>query len=260
MGHTDQEDNTSDTGRATLPFLRLPTEVREMIYHHHLTSKRIVPRHPALTTRWTPIDLLYVCRAIYNEAFFHLYTRGDFVLAVRPESIFALSTCWGTNNTSPDISLESFVKSQKILDLIRHIDVQIHWPSVEYCKLMDRGSRGETPSTDKLLKQTMATVGAMLSELPCLRSIDVSWFHMTVRASELTKAAPPTYRIPVWLRGLKQIRRKNEKVDIRMPLTGPISTKELAEEQQDRGEFLNVLREVRENLQDIQGDLKEGLL
>lgn len=258
MEHTDREDNISDIGKATCPFLRLPTEVREMIYHHHLTSKRIVPRHPALTKRWTPIDLLYVNRTIYNEAFFHLYTRGDFVLAVRPESIFGLSTCWGTNDVSPGIALEFFLKSQKTVNVIRHIDVQIHWPSIEYCKLMDRGSSLEAPSTDKMLKQTMTTVGAMLAELPCLRSIDVSWYHMTVSVSEATKAAPPTYRIPVWLRGLKQVRRKNEKVDIRMPLKGPISTKELAEEQKDRGEFLNVLREVRENLLDIQGDLTEG--
>ena len=259
MGHTDREDNTSDTGRATFPFLRLPTEIREMIYHYHLTSKRIVPRHPALTKRWTPIDLLYVSREVYNEAFVHLYTRGDFVLAVRPESIFGLSTCWGTNETSPSVSLELFLKSPNIQDLIRHIDVQIYWPSVKYYQLRDRGISVERPSTNKMLQQTMDSVGAMLSELPCLRSIDVSWFHMTVRASELTQAAPPTYRIPVWLRGLKQVRRKNKKVVTRMPLTGPISTKELAEKQRDRSKTFNRLREHGENIQALRGQIAERL-
>lgn len=239
-------------------FLQLPAEIRDMIYHHHLTSEKIAPRHVALTKRWTPIDLLYVSRTIYNEAFFHLYTKGEFVLAVRPESIFGLATCWGTNDISAIVGLEKFVKSPRILDLIRHIALEIYWPSVGYSQLMDYVSSRPAPTTDTMLRHMMGTVGAMLSGLSGLRTIDVSWSHMTVRASELTMEAPPNYKIPGWLRGLKQCRRKNERVLIRMPLKGPVSTEELAKEQEDRGEISNLLREIKEDCQDLRGCLTEA--
>ncbi|CAF9904443.1 MAG: hypothetical protein ALECFALPRED_008556 [Alectoria fallacina] len=255
--HTDRANSASDTCKSTFSFLKLPTEVRAMIYHHHLTSERVVPRHVEVTKRWTPINLLYVNRTVYNEAFFHLYTKGDFILEVRPGSIFGLATCRGTTQTGAIVGLRYFVKSQKILDLIRHIDLEIHWPSVEYSRLMDRDSGRVACTMNDRLKQTMAAVGAMLSALPGLRTIDVSWCHMTISSIELTKAAPPMYKIPVWLRGLKQVRRKNEKVLIRMPLQGSTTTKELAEEQDDRDEFSNLLKEIKEDLLELQGNLKE---
>ncbi|KAL9132885.1 MAG: hypothetical protein Q9175_005935 [Cornicularia normoerica] len=255
--HTDQGNNTNNTCKATFPFLQLPAEVRAKIYHHHLTSEQIVPRHAALTKRWTPIDLLYVSRTIYNEAFFHLYTKGEFVLAIRPESIFGLATCWGTSSISAGVGLEMFVKSQSILDLIRHIVLEIHWPSVKYSKLMDREPSRVASTTDSMLSQTMVTVGGMLLSLPRLRTIDVSWFHMTVCASELTEAAPPIHKIPGWLRGLKQVRRTNEKVLIRMPWKGPISTEELALDQEDRGVISNLCREIVEDLRELKEYLME---
>lgn len=252
MLRTDGENKTSDTGIETFPFLRLPPEVREMIYHHHLTSERIAPRYAALTKRWTPIDLVYVSRTIYSEAVFHLYTKGEFVLAVRPESVFCLATCPGKAD------LEIFAKSQKTMDLIRHIALEIHWPSVEYSKLVDRGCSRDDFKTDTMFKQTIATVGAILAGLPMLRTIDVSWFQMTVHELPLIEAAPPRYKIPIWLRGLKQVRRKNEKVLIRMPLKGPISTEELAWDQEDRGEIVNLLMEMKEDVQELQGIWTEG--
>ena len=257
MSHTYQAINPSDTGNGTFPFLNLPTEVRAIIYHYHLTSEKIVPRHVALTKRWTPIDLLYVSRTIYNEASFHLYTKGEFVLAIRPESIFGLATCLATSDISAGVGLEIFVTSSKILELIRNIVLEIHWPSVEYSKLMDRGSREDAPTTDVMLKQTVMTVGAMLSGLPELRTIDVAWSHMTVLGSELTEAAPPVYKIPIWLRGLKQVRRKNEKALIRMPLKGPISTEELSKDQEDRGAMVNTCQEIREDIEDLREYLKQ---
>lgn len=229
-----------------------------MIYHLHLTSTRIIPRHTALTKRWTPIDLLYTSRTIYHEAFFHLYTQGKFVLVVRPEIIFGLATCRGANDVSASFGLELFMKSQKIQDLIKQIELEIHWPSVEYAKLMDLDYSQDAPTTDSMLKQTMFTVGAMLSELPGLRTIDISWFHMALFAWEVTEVVPPpTYKTRLWLRGLKQVRRKNENVLIRMPSNGPISTKDLAEEQEDRGEISNRFREIREDIRELQGCLRE---
>ncbi len=256
MLHTDQENSTSDTGKRA-PFLQLPIEIRDMIYHLHLTSEKIVPRHTALTKRWTPIDLLYVSRTIYNEAFFHLYTKGDFVLIVRPESVFGLATCCEPNNINATVSFEAFMRSQKVLDIIRHISLEIHWPSVEYSRLIDCGSRWDVPTTDASLKQTVTTVGAMLAGLPGLRTIDISWIRMIVKVYEVTESTPPKYKIPLWLRGLKQVRYGNKKVLIRMPLEGPISTEELARGQEDRGRLLNVLREIREDVQEAQGCLRE---
>ena len=109
-----------------------------------------------------------------------------------------------------------------------------------------------------MFKQTIATVGAILAGLPMLRTIDVSWFQMTVHELPLIEAAPPRYKIPIWLRGLKQVRRKNEKVLIRMPLKGPISTEELAWDQEDRGEIVNLLMEMKEDVQELQGIWTEG--
>lgn len=259
MSHTDRENSSSCAGKGTFSFLQLPAEVRDMIYHHCLTSETIVPRYSAWTKRWTPIDLLYVNRTIYNEAFFHLYTKGEFVLVIRPESLFALASCWATNDISASVGLELFFKTKRILDLIRHIRLEIHWPSVQYSTLMDRKISRRAPTTDNMLKRTIRTTGAMLSELPALRTIDVSWYHMTVCPWELAKVAPPDYKIPVWLRGLKQVRRKDEKVLIRMPSTGPVSTEELAQGQGDRDELANLLKEVREDLQELKGCLQERL-
>lgn len=256
MSHTSQEINNSDSGKGTFSFLKLPTEVRAIIYHYHLTSEKIVPRHVALTKRWTPIDLLYVSRTVYNEAFFHLYTKAEFVLSIRPESIFGLATCLATDDISAGVGLEMFGMSSKNLELIRNIVLKIHWPSVEYSKIMDHGLRGDAPTTNVMLKRTMVTAGAMLSGLPELRTIDVAWSHMTVQASELTEAAPPAYKIPIWLRGLKQVRRKNEKVLIRMPLKGPVSTEELSRDQEDRGETENTYREIREDLENLREYLR----
>ena len=257
MLHTDREISTSDTDKRA-PFLRIPIEIRDMIYHLHLTSEKIVPRHIAMTKRWTPIDLLYVNRTIYEEAFFYLYTKGDFVLAVRPGNIFSLSTCFEPNNAT--ISFKVFAKSQKALDIIKHISLEIHWPSVEYSRLIDCGSRWDLPTTDASLKQTITTVGAMLAGLPSLRTIDVSWIRMIVRPYDtMGPVPPPKYKIPLWLRGLKQVRRGNEKVFIRMPLKGPISTEELARDQEDRGEFSNELRESIEDAQEVQGCLREDV-
>ena len=256
MELADRENNKGDTGKGTFAFLRLPVEVREMIYHNHLTSEPILPRYPFFNKRWTPIDLLYVNRTIYNEAFFHLYTRGEFVLAVRPESIFGLATCLGMTDVSASNGLELFVKSKKILHLLRNIALDIHWPSIEYSELMDCDRNQDTPTTNEMLKQNMATVGAMLSRLPGLRIIDVSWLHMTVYRSEVIATAPSKYRIPVWLRGLKQVRRKNEQVLIRMPSKSPISTEQLSKDQA-LGEDLNTLREIGEDLAEMEENLRD---
>ena len=256
MKLADRENKTGDTGKGTFAFLRLPVEIREMIYHNHLTSERILPRYPFFNERWTPIDLLYVSRTIYNEAFFHLYTRGEFVFAVRPETISGLATCLGMTDVSASNGLEPFVKSKKILHLLRNIALEIHWPSLNYSKLMDRGRNQDVPTMNDMLTQTMATVGAMLSHLPGLRIIDVSWHHMTLYVSELTATAPSKYRIPVWLRGLKQVRRKNEQVLIRMPSKSPISTEQLSRDQAP-GKNLDVLREMAENLAEFVESLRE---
>lgn len=229
-----------------------------MIYHYHLTSERILPRHTSITKRWTPIDLLYVCRTIYNEAFFHLYTKGDFVIQARPEPVFALATCRETKDINGSVGLETFVRSKKIMHLIRYIDLEIHWPSVQYARSMS-GGFGWNIATTITGEMTMETVGAMLSNLPALRTINVSWCHMTVCASEPIEAAPPKYRFPLLLRGLKHVRRRNENVLIRLPAKGPMSTEELAEEQSDIGEVLNCLREVRENIEDLEGSLRDEL-
>lgn len=254
MAHTDPEN---ETGNGTFPFLQLPTEIRVMIYHHHLTSKRIETRWRSLTG-WTPINLLYVSRTIYNEAFFHLYTKGEFVLDVRPHRILGLATYHEMRYQIATVALETFVKSPKILGLIRHIALDVHWPSVGYSKLTDRLGERSTFPTRSMFEQTMAKVGAMLSDLPALRTIDVLWFETTEDESLLIELAPPRYAIPVWLRGLKHVRRKNEKVLIRMPSESPISTGELARNQEDRDEVLDLLIEVREDVEALQGYLQEG--
>lgn len=256
MSDTDRENNTSATGKGT-SFLELPPEIREIIYHYHLTSAKIVPRHVVLTKRWTPIDLLYVSRTIYKESFFHLYTRGDFILVVRPEQICGLATRCGMLYANATVGLEMFAKSPRISESIRHISLEIHWPSIEYSKLINRLSRGDEPSMDSLLKKAMATVGAILSGLPGLRTVEVSWVCRPVSAPEWPRAEPPTYKILPWLRSLKQLRRTNEKVLIRMPLQGSISTGELAREQEDTGEVFTQLREIMEDLEELQGCLKD---
>ena len=109
-----------------------------------------------------------------------------------------------------------------------------------------------------MFEKTLAKVGAMLSDLPALRTIDVSWFETAEDESLLIKFAPPRYAIPVWLRGLKHVRRKNEKVLIRMPSESSISTEDLARDQEDRDEVLDLLIEIKEDIEALQGFLQEG--
>lgn len=254
MPHTRLENKT-------FPLLRLPAEVRVMIYHYHLTSEKIPHRwhqFREFTTRWAPINLLYVNRTIYNEAFFHLYTKGEFVLDVTPDCIRGLATLHDMENINASVGLELFFNSPKTVGLIRHVALDLHWPTTEYANLKDQLCERHAFPTDKMFEQTMAKMGAMLSDLPALRTIDVLWLSITKRESRFIEAAPPRYKIPIWLRGLKHVRRKNEKVLIRMPLKGPISTEELEQDQEDRGELLNLLIEVKEDIQALRGFLEEG--
>lgn len=284
MSLTKQASNTSGADQGACLFLQLPSEIRDIIYDYHLTSEKILPRFTIMAKRWTPIDLLYVSRTIYNEAFFHLYTKGEFVLDVGPDLIFGLSTCCWRKEIDASAGLERFVRNKMILPLLRHIALNIHWPSDEYTMHVDRN----LPAADTRLQQTMVTVGTMLSTLPALRTVDVSWSHATDLscklplqygqsewlpdspvlqlffylsnvhfASEETKDAPPKYMIPGWLRGLKHVRRKNEKVRIRMPLTGPVSTEQLSEDQKVVDKALDTLREVKEDIEKLNGQMQK---
>lgn len=254
----DPESITSNVGQGTCDFLRLPAELREMIYHHVLTSRRIHPRHRFLARRWTPINLLYVCRTIYDEAFFHLYTRGKFVIAVRPEFVFGLATWVEMYDISGGIAIEWFVKSERIRRIIRHIALDIHWPTIEYVVFMGSGRSRNGDFANEMLEQSMAAVGRMLSPLPGLRTIDISWIKTTLHVGGLEGIAPRTYMIPAWLRGLKYIRRRsNGKVLIRMPAQGPISTEQLELDQQDMGHVWNLLKESLEDMAKIRGLLTE---
>ena len=144
MALIHQLNNTSDSGNERSSFLRLPPEIRGMIYHLHLTSERMVPLHTY--GRWAPIDLLY------NEAFFHLYSRGGFVLELRPHSIPGLDTRLRTKAHSASQRFEIFAPSTKLSQLIRYITLDIHWLSNEYRRYNE--SRNG-PSSCKMLKQAM---------------------------------------------------------------------------------------------------------
>ena len=216
-----------------------------MIYHLHLTSERILTLRKH-SERWTPINLLYVNRIIYNEAFFYLYSKGDFVLAVRPQDTFLRRDALRAS-LSPHIS----ARSEKLSQLISHISLEIHWRSVEYLSPDDHDS----PSNK--LKQAMHILGTSLSRLPALRTIDISFVHLRISDREDPNEKPLKYRIPGWLRGLKQIRRENEGVRIRMPLEGPVSTEELEHDQGIVDEESNRCMELKEDLEEFVGWRKE---
>lgn len=254
MAHTRLENES-------FPFLRLSAEIRMMIYHYHLTSEKIAhrcQRFRNLTTRWTPINLLYVSRTIYNEAFLHLYTKGEFVLDVRPNWIRGLATFHDMRDINARVGLEMFFKSPRIVGLIRHITLHLRWPTAAYAKLKRRRYNRLAFPPYNMFEKTMAKMGAMLSDLPALRTIDILWFGMTKRGSKLIEEVPPRYKVPILLRGLKHVRRKNEKVLIRMPSNGLTSTEELERDQEDRGELLNRLTEIKEDIEAWRGCLEDG--
>ena len=224
-----------------------------MIYRHCLTSKRILPRRRCSARRWTPINLLYVCHQIYDEAFRHLYTKGEFVFQVRPQIIFGIATPWGSVDSIPRIGLKLFLVSQKAINLIEHIVLQIRWPTIEYSIVMNRHSEH---TMDVILKQTMATAGSTLSYLPALRTIDISWFQLKLGLPSV-ETAPPKYKVPRYLRGLKLVRWKNKKVCIRMPANGPISTEELAKAQEGENDFANHCKEMDEDCDESRGHLSQ---
>ena len=250
MALTNRQSNTSDTGNETFPFLRLPPEIRIMIYHLHLTSERILPRRRR-SERWTPINLLYVNRIIYKEAFSHLYSKGDFVLAVRPQSISVLDTCLRKRALRASQGPDIFARSKELSQLIRHISLDIHWCSVEHL----RPRNPQSPSN--MLKTSMHIMATSLSRLPALRTIDISFVHLKLIGSQDSNAAPPKYRIPGWLRGLKLVRRANDMVRIGMPLEGPVSTEELERDQGIVDEDENFWKELLEDHDEFIGWYKE---
>ena len=152
------------------------------------------------------------------------------------------------NHISANVGLEWFVKCDKIVHLIRHITLDIHWPTSRYSSVIDRRPRR---TESNLLKQTMATVGTMVSHLPALRTVDVSWSQIRLSRSDPEESSPSVCKTLIWLRGLQQARRRNESVLIRMPPTSLMSTEELARCQEDLGPVRNLVREFKEDLREL---------
>lgn len=89
----------------------------------------------------------------------------------------------------------------------------------------------------------MAAVGTMLSRLPGLRTIDISWPQMTLRIEGLEKTVPPGHK----MQRFKQVRRRNkEKLLFRLLANGPVSTEQLEMDPRDMGKEPNILGVMRE--------------
>ena len=102
------------------------------------------------------------------------------------------------------------------------------------------------------LQALLTGICNVLSELPQLRRINVSWHPLDMF---MEHASPPRHKIPTLLRPLKIARRARPGLVINMPVDSPISTTELGEQQRDSGcETTDRLKEHQENVLDRQGD------
>ena len=99
-----------------------------------------------------------------------------------------------------------------------------------------------------------------LAKMPNLRTIKIGFLGKQSASSDLVPLSPAKHRIPSLLRPLKVVRRENPEIVVEMPEDCPISTAELAKQQEGMPwsvESNEGFEDMRERLEDLTA-LTEG--
>ena len=202
-------------------FLDLPPEIRELVYRHHFAlywSSRYRQRFQ--DTAMLPDAILGVNRQIYEEAAHVLYSKE--IILIKIISLKRLNC--GERPFGGDV-----FQVPHILRHVKTVILRICWPHLVWYRWPETGVRHGCSVT--ALKENMKTTCAALATLPNLRTIRIN-FAVEVSSHHSERRSPAKDCIPSLLRPLKLIRRANPDVVVEMPDYCPISTAELAEQQQ----------------------------
>lgn len=181
-----------------------------------------------------PDAILGVNRQIYEEASHALYSPYSLWIYISTDTR----------------DLERYLRrEQQVLRYTAMIQLQICWPQRGWYASSTTGDR-HGPAVMEL-EANIKTVCALLTRTPNLMPHNLRTVRIEFVAERGSR--PLKHRIPGLLRPLKQLRRARPGIVVKMPHGCPVSTAELAEQQQECP--FESEREHVEDLEELQGDL-----
>lgn len=251
-----------EANQPTFPFLKLPLELRHMIYCLHILDEsppmlvEYLTRRPRDIGWWPVLDLIMVNKKLHDEVL-------DFVCRMCRVSVGMNLSCLAYLRGIPCLRLEA--TSQDVGRCVRQIELEIHW-LVPHQQLDFFAPR--SVFRRQRLGENLEMVCKSLAACQRLESVTIVWkyptyLHLWHRKGLCFRTefegkmvmAPAKHQILPLLRPLKMIRRRSPGIVIKMPAYGPMSSEELALEQRDYGdEMLNKAVERREDRANEWGD------
>ena len=245
-------------------FLDLPPELRNMVYGHlsdrfWITHRRVVRRQRGAVLADA---FLYLNKQVYGEAMH--------VLGLRMKCVPHIKLCavqsQGLDSTESLLRVTSsfnatMQKEWPILLHTRTIHLDISWLDFDWLYRSQHGWR-QSLNVGLLKEDIQMVCVSWLAKMPNLRTIKIGFFGGLRDSRYWTPVYPAKHRIPGLLRPLKVLRRERPEVVIQMPEGCPISTAELARQQEDMPWCLEVqerLEVMTEGLEDVTA-LVEGLV
>ena len=203
------------------PFLSLPAELRNRVYRYVPPSGRIRSQDHGYARRrgtrpsrnWKAIQVLFTNRHIYEEALCVLHIQTIFIFEIHPICEEMLDSAF---------TFRSLIYNKKLLTHLRHVELQINWPSYAYFY-----PRPPNSARSGFMKTKFTALGRDFAE--SLRLLDITISFQPEDALHHPGINLPEPLIPLMLNLLKLVRRTNPGVVINMPDGGPISGAELEE-------------------------------
>ena len=216
-------------------FLDLPPELRNMVYGYLSDQYSITRRQVMLRQSGAVLAdaFLYLNKQIYQEAMHVLVRRVSGVLHIN----FCAKESERYRSTAPLLRVTSFFNET----VPRRWSFLLHTPAIElniYLLEYDWWEQSEQDPRESLgvrvLKMDIEMVCVLwLAKMPNLRTIKVGFLGKERFWTEWVPRCPAKPRILGLLGPLKVVRRENPGIVVQMPERCPVSTAELAKEQED---------------------------
>lgn len=151
----------SNPPQQPFPFLRLPADIRSVIYHYALNSNPVCTdrlwyydqRHRIAIGTGSSFQLLRASKRVYDEATYFLYHLGQFAINFNPQK-------------NPEIT-NAFVLEPKYIEVverIRHLQIRLMWNSLDRSRGRDFMQEAES---------NLRTLCVTLVGFSSLRTIEV---------------------------------------------------------------------------------------
>ena len=236
-------------------FLDLPPEIRNMVYGHlsdqyWITRDRVARRQ---TGAIFADAFLYLNKQVYREAMHVLVPRmigGLFRIVVRQNQYLHSTESVLRVKSSFNAKMQ---KNWHFLLYTRTILLDICFLNYDWLDWSAQGQR-ESHGVRTLKRNIEMVCVTWLAKMPNLRTIKIGFLGKRSITRDWVPLCPAKDRIPGLLRPLKVIRRKNPRIVIQMPEDCPISTAELAKQQEDTPwsvESKEGLEDMSERLEDL---------